>query len=152
MICACYLSTLDSYQTVSVSSGSSGLLTALRLRIFLLQGLISDISTCRLRTAGLGEGDSCIPRGQLYCSQQIRSWDRLSGHCFVSAEPECIERQSRPFVLLEYLKIFKFNSYFIVLCTGRSLENRDRDLQMKSFIYLFFTRNLEDFVDAVLKV
>lgn len=56
------------------------------------------------------------------------------------------------FVLLEYLKIFKFNSYFIVLCTGRSLENRDRDLQMKSFIYLFFTRNLEDFVDAVLKV
>ena len=108
-----------------------------------------------MRTAGLGEGKfegaGCIPGGQLYCSQQIRSWDRLSGHCFVSAEPACIERRSRPSVLLEYLKLFKFNSYFIVLCTGRSLENRDGDLQMKSFIY-FFTRNLEDFVDAVLKV
>lgn len=55
------------------------------------------------------------------------------------------------FVLFEYLKLFKFNNYLIVLCTGRSLENRDMDLQMKSFIY-FFTRNLEDFVDTVLKV
>lgn len=54
------------------------------------------------------------------------------------------------FILSKYLKLF--NSYFIVLCIGRSLENRGRDLQMRSFIYLFFTRNSEDSIDTVLEV
>lgn len=146
MTCACYLSTLIPTRL------------ALRLRIFLLQGLTSDISTCRLRTTGLGEGkfegDSCIPGGQLVLlpADQILGQTLWSFLCFcILLNLNVLKDNLNLFVLFEYLKLFKFNNYLIVLCTGRSLENRDMDLQMKSFIY-FFTRNLEDFVDTVLKV
>lgn len=77
--------------------------------------------------------------GSGYCSQQIRSWtDSPVIALFLhTAEPDVLKDDLDLFVLFEYLKLFKFSNYLIVLRIGRSLENRDRDLQMKSFIYLF---------------